>query len=96
MDHCCERTKHRTEAEKRALINRLSRIEGQVRGLKAMIEKDAYCVDLLTQASAASSALSAFSRQVLKSHLRTCVIEDIRKGDDQVVEELLDILQKMM
>lgn len=93
---CCHPEKQRSDEEKRALLNRLSRIEGQVRGLKNMIEKDAYCVDVLTQASAASSALSGFSREVLKNHVSTCVIEHIRAGDDAVVEELLGILTKLM
>ena len=93
---CCHPEKQRTEEEKKTLLNRLNRIEGQVRGLKNMIEKDAYCVDVLTQASAVSSAMSGFSREVLKNHVNTCVIEDIRAGNDCVVDELLTILTKMM
>ena len=93
-EHC--RTKKRTEEEYRSLINRLNRIEGQIRGIRGMVEKDAYCIDILTQASAASAALNAFSRELLANHLRTCVARDIREGHDETIDELLAILQKMM
>ena len=92
--HC--RTKHRTEEESRALLNRLSRIEGQIRGLRRMVEEEAYCPDILTQAAAASAALTAFSRELLAAHVRTCVVEDVRAGSDEKVEELLDTLQRFM
>lgn len=92
--HC--RTKHRTEEESRALLNRLSRIEGQIRGLRRMVEEEAYCPDILTQAAAASAALTAFSRELLAAHVRTCVVEDVRAGSDVKVEELLDTLQRFM
>ena len=91
---CCTRTKMRSEEEKRALINRLSRIEGQIRGLRAMVEKDAYCPDILTQASAASAALGGFAKTLLTEHIRTCVAEDVRQGNDETLTELLDTLQK--
>ena len=91
---CCTRTKMRSEEEKRALINRLSRIEGQIRGLRAMVEKDAYCPDILTQASAASAALGGFAKTLLTEHIRTCVAEDVRQGNDETSTELLDTLQK--
>ncbi len=96
MSNCCEKTKMRPEEEKRALINRLSRIEGQVRGIKAMIEEDKYCVDILTQASAVSSALGAFSREVLESHIRSCVIDGVRSGDDEKIDELITTIERFM
>ena len=77
-------------------MNRLKRIEGQVRGLQRMLEEDAYCPDILTQASAASSAINSFCRVLLTNHLRTCVVVDIRAGHDEVVDELTDTLQKLM
>ena len=90
------RTKVRDEKERRDLMNRLRRIEGQVRGLQRMLDEDAYCPDILTQASAASSALNSFCRTLLAGHLRTCVAEDIRAGRDETIDELLDTLQKLM
>lgn len=93
--NCCV-TKVRAEEDKKALINRLSRLEGQIRGIKGMVEKDAYCVDILTQCSAISSALASFSKELLSDHIRTCVTEDIRQGNDDKVEELLVTLQKFM
>ena len=92
---CC-RTKVRTEKEQKDLINRLSRIEGQVRGIRRMLEEDAYCIDILNQASAASSALSSFCKVILSSHIRTCVTEDVREGHEEKVDELVKTLQKMM
>ena len=88
----CERTKHRDEADKRALLNRLSRIEGQIRGLRGMVEKDAYCPDVLTQ----TAALNSFAKTLLSDHIRTCVTEDIRQGHDEAVDELLDVIRKFM
>lgn len=93
---CCLRRKTRDEKERRDLMNRLKRIEGQVRGLQRMLEEDAYCPDILTQASAVSSAINSFCRVLLTSHLRTCVAEDIRAGHDEAVDELADTLQKLM
>ncbi len=92
----CERTKQRTEAEKKAMLNRLSRVEGQIRGIRGMVERDAYCPDVLTQVAAASAALNSFARTLLSDHIRTCVTEDVRRGSDEAVEELLDMLQKFM
>ena len=94
----CElcRTKQRQDKEKRALINRLNRLEGQIRGLRGMVEKDAYCPDILTQASAANAALNGFIRQLLSEHIRTCVADDIRSGRDESLDELLGTLQKFM
>ena len=92
----CSRKKIRGEQERRDLMNRLKRIEGQVRGLQRMLEEDAYCPDILTQASALSSAINSFCRVLLTQHLRTCVAQDIRAGHDEAVDELADTLQKLM
>lgn len=97
MKNCnCHKIKKRHASEKRLLANRLARIEGQIRGLRGMLEADAYCPDLLLQASATRAALDAFSREILASHIRTCVSEDIRAGKEETVDELLDVLRKMM
>ena len=93
---CCAREKHRTEEERRALLNRLSRIEGQVRGLKGMLEKDAYCTDILNQSAAVTAALNAFNRELLAGHIRTCVAEDIRAGRDEVIDDLVETLGRLM
>ena len=93
---CCARTKERSEEEYRDLIHRLNRVEGQIRGIKGMLEKNAYCVDILNQVSAASSALNSFTRVLLENHIRSCVTEDIRDGKDDKLEELLATLQKLM
>lgn len=93
---CCERKKKRNEKEYRDLLNRLSRIEGQVRGIRGMVENDAYCVDILTQVAAVTAALNSFNKVLLASHIRTCVAEDIRSGNDAVVDELVTTLQKLM
>ena len=93
---CCHKTKKRTEEERKKLINRLNRIEGQIRGLRGMIEKDAYCTDILVQVAAANAALNAFNKELLASHIRTCVAEDIRADKDETVDELVATLQKLM
>ena len=90
------KTKHRTEEEYKGLINRLKRVEGQVRGVEKMVEKDSYCVDILTQVSAIQAALNAFNKELLGNHIRTCVAEGIRAGDDEIVNELVKTLQKLM
>lgn len=95
---CCssaERKKARTEEEKRALINRINRIEGQVKAIKRMIEEDAYCPDVLIQISAGSAALSALSRIMLAEHIKTCVMDDIRKGDSEAAEELAQLVERL-
>ena len=92
----CHKTKHRTEEEARALQNRLARIEGQVRGIRGMVESDAYCVDILTQVTAVTAALNAFSRELLADHIRTCVASDLKEGHDEVVDELVETVRKMM
>ena len=86
----------RSEEEMRRLCNRLSRIEGQVRGLREMLQKDVYCTDILTQVSAVNAALNSFSKELLSEHLRTCVAENLREGNDGVVDELVAVLQKLM
>lgn len=93
---CCHKTKERTEEEYKALCNRLSRIEGQIRGIRGMVERDAYCADILVQAAAVSAALNAFNRELLTQHIRTCVAQDIRDGKDETIEELTRLLQKLM
>ena len=86
----------RTEEQKKALMNRLKRIEGQVRGIQAMIEKDAYCNDVLIQSAAVSAAINAFNKEVLASHIHTCVARDIREGKDEAIDELMTTIQKLM
>ena len=93
---CSHKTKHRSEEEYKTLINRLSRIEGQVRGIRKMVETDAYCTDILTQVSAVQAALNAFNRELLANHIRTCVMDDIKNGKDETVDELVLTLQKLM
>lgn len=93
---CCEKTKMRSEDEKKALINRLSRIEGQIRGIKQMLLDDKYCVDILTQTSATSSAINSFAKEMLESHIRSCVIDGVRQGDDEKVEELIRTIERFI
>nr|WP_288664975.1 metal-sensing transcriptional repressor [uncultured Dorea sp.] len=93
---CCHTFKHRSEKEYKDLMNRLSRIEGQVRGIKGMLEKDAYCPEILVQVSAVNAALNSFNKVLLANHIRTCVADDIREGKDETVDELVKILQKLM
>ena len=93
---CACKKKHRTEDERTRLIHRLNRIEGQIRGIRGMVENDVYCNDVLIQCSAVNAALNAFERELLASHIRTCVAEDLRSGDDTVVDELMATLQKLM
>ena len=92
----CERMTQRGPVEKKKLANRLNRIEGQIRGLKKMLDKDAYCMDILIQAAAANAALNSFSRELLSSHLHGCVVRDIREGRDETVDELMSILAKLI
>ena len=95
--NCCEeRHKMRTEAEKKALLTRLKKAEGQIRGIEKMVEKDAYCPDILIQVSAVTSALNSFNKTLLACHIKGCVAEDIRQGDESSVDELVTVLQKLM
>lgn len=96
MSDCCHKTKERSEKEHKNLLNRLSRIEGQIRGIKRMVEEDAYCTDILVQVAAANAALNSFNKVLLAEHIRTCVADDIREGRDETVEELVTTLQKLM
>lgn len=95
---CCHtnKTKERTEKEYKDLINRLNRIEGQVRGIKKMVENGTYCTDILIQVSAVNAALNSFNKVLLGNHIRTCVAEDIRQGKEETIEELVTTLQKLM
>ena len=95
QEACC-RHKHREAPEYDALIKRLKRIEGQVRGVRGMVEKEAYCTDILVQVSAIQSALNAFSRELLGNHIRTCVVQDIQSGHTEVIDDLLSTIQKLM
>ena len=93
---CCHKTKERSPDEVKKLLNRLSRIEGQIRGIRGMVEKDAYCPDILVQSAAVTAAMNAFNRELLSDHIRTCVVDDIREGNDETIDELLKTLQKLM
>lgn len=93
---CMEKQKKRSEKEYSDLMNRLKRIEGQVRGIQGMLEKDAYCIDILTQVSAINAALNSFNKVLLANHMESCVAENIRNGNDEVIEELVKVLPKLM
>lgn len=94
---CCGgRMTKRSEEQKKKLLNRLKRIEGQVRGLQNMVENDAYCNDILVQSSAVGAAVNGFNKELLATHIHTCVVDDIRDGKDEVVDELVATLQKLM
>ncbi len=95
-DCLCHKTKKRSEEEHKKLLNRLSRIEGQIRGIRSMLENDAYCIDILLQVSAAGAALNSFSKEILGEHIKTCVSEDIKAGKDEIVDELVKTLYKLM
>ncbi len=95
MDNSTKK-KARSEAEYRALLNRLSRIEGQVRGIRNMVENDAYCTDIVTQVSAINAALNAFNKELLSEHIRTCVAEDMKAGKNETMNELIKTMQKLM
>lgn len=95
-DNCCKKTKVRTEEEYKKLINRLNRIEGQIRGIRGMVEKNAYCTDILIQVSAVNSALNSFNKELLANHIKTCVARDIRLGKEDTIDELVLTLQKLM
>jgi DNA-binding FrmR family transcriptional regulator len=94
---CCHcKSTNRSDEEKKKLLNRLSRIEGQIRGIKKMIEEDSYCTDVLTQSAAVNAAINSFNKELLSSHIHSCVARDIRNGNDEVIDELVVILQKLM
>ena len=94
--HCSGKQKDRDDKEKRDLMNRLKRIEGQVRGVEGMLENDAYCTDILVQVSAITSALNSFNKVLLANHMRSCVADNIREGNDEIIDELVVTLQKLM
>lgn len=93
---CCGKITDRSEEERKNLIHRLNRIEGQIRGIRGMVEKDAYCTDILMQSAAVNAAVNAFNRDLIANHIRGCVSRDIREGRDEVIEELVATLQKLM
>ncbi|MFR5855670.1 MAG: metal-sensing transcriptional repressor [Lachnospiraceae bacterium] len=93
---CSQRKKERTPEEYTKLIHRLNRIEGQIRGIRGMVENNAYCPDILVQSAAVTAAMNAFNKELLASHIRTCVAQDIRDGKDEVIDELVGTLQKLM
>ena len=93
---CSQRKKERTPEEYTKLIHRLNRIEGQIRGIRGMVENNAYCPDILMQSAAVTAAMNAFNNELLASHIRTCVAQDIRDGKDEVIDELVGTLQKLM
>ena len=93
---CCHRTKERSEKEYKDLIHRLNRIEGQIRGVRGMVEKNAYCPEILVQVAAANAALNSFTRVLLANYIRTCVAQDIRDGNEDTIDELVATLQKLM
>lgn len=93
---CCERKKERDDKEYRDLIHRLNRIEGQIRGIRGMVERDVYCTDILVQVSAVNAALNSFNKVLLSNHIKTCVTRDIKEGKEETVDELVHLLQKLM
>ena len=93
---CCHRTKERTPEEYKKLIHRLNRLEGQIRGIRKMVEEDAYCTDILVQSAAASAAINSFNRELLEAHIRSCVVRDIQNDQLEVIDELMGTLQKLM
>lgn len=96
MNDCCNKIKHRDKNEKKLLINRVSRIEGQLRGIKNMIENDVYCIDILTQISAAEKALASLGSKMLTDHINTCVVNGIKNGDDNIITELTETINKFI
>ncbi len=95
MEDCCKH-KQRTEEEIRNLTSRLNRIEGQIRGIAKMIEDDRYCVDIITQVSSVQAALNSFNKKLLEAHIKSCVVDDIKSGKEDTVDELCQLLQKTM
>lgn len=93
---CCSKKKERSPEEYKSLIHRLNRIEGQIRGIRRMVEEHAYCNDILIQSSAVSAAMNAFNKELLANHIKTCVAQDIREGKDETIDELVSTLQKLM
>ena len=96
MSNCCYQKKVRNEKEIKDLMNRLNRIEGQIRGIKRMLEEDAYCIDIINQVSAANCALNSFTKVILANHIKSCVAEDVKEGSEEKLDELVKTLQKLM
>ena len=96
MQNCCCKQTNRSEEERKKLIHRLNRIEGQVRGIAAMVERDAYCPDILVQSAAVNAAINSFNKDLIASHISHCVARDLREGNDDVIAELVVTLQKLM
>ena len=95
-EECCCKKTERGEEERKKLINRLSRIEGQIRGIRAMVERDAYCPDILVQSAAVNAAVNSFNKDLIASHIRHCVVQGVREGKEEVISELVETLQKLM
>ncbi len=93
---CCAKTTERSTEDQKKLINRLNRIEGQIRGIKGMVEKNAYCNDILVQSAAVSAAVNAFNKELLSNHIKSCVVRDIKEGNEEVINELVTTIQKLM
>ena len=93
---CCAKTTDRTDEERKKLIHRLNRIEGQIRGIRKMVEQNSYCTDILIQSAAVNAAVNSFNKDLIASHIRGCVARDIRQGNDEVIDELVATLQKLM
>ena len=96
MENCCCKKTYRSEEERKKLVNRLSRIEGQIRGIRGMLESDAYCADILNQSAAVNAAVNAFNRELIDHHLHACVARDLREGREDVLDELAATLHKLM
>ena len=96
LHECCCKKTERSEEDRKKLINRLSRIEGQIRGIRAMVEKDAYCPDILVQSAAVNAAVNAFNKDLIAGHIHHCVVRDVREGNEEVIDELVSTLQKLM
>ena len=96
MGKCCEKTKRRDEGEKKLLLNRLARIEGQIRGIKGMVERDVYCTEIITQVAAVDAALASFNKELLAAHINSCVSEDIKEGNTEKTDELIALLGKLI
>lgn len=96
MECCCEKTKIRDDGEKKLLLNRLNRIEGQIRGIKGMGERDVYCADIITQVAAVNAALASFNKELLAAHINSCVTEDIKEGNTEKTNELIELLGKLI
>ena len=93
---CCEKHTMRTDDEMKKLLNRLNRIEGQIRGIKSMVENNAYCADILIQSSAVNAAINSFNKDLLKRHMKTCVLKEIKNGDEGAIDELSELVMKLM